>query len=314
MKSPLRTKLYVLFAASLISSTSSAKDYVGEMLMKFAQSEIVFQRAESNAPFVPVAFAEYKAYNDTEVVLDNQQTISIDQTTFAQSAVLPILASSKDIVFIGEWMNNSHIVSDSVGFESFSVTQAALPLGWLRQLDSETQMGGFIAPLGYKASLEGSSWDWQTLGGLFGRHVYSDNIWWAFGAYFDVGGIDDTYLPYLGANWQIDEKWTISAIMPWPAVLFAPSKDTLFRFGASPSGSSWKIDSGSTKINQEISGWDFGIAAEQRIHKGLWFKLEAGLGGLRALRVRDGVIDTPDLKVDASSYIKLGINFRPTMN
>lgn len=314
MKTPFPSNFLRFLLLVLLSFTANADDFLDRMMMKFSQSEIVFQRAESNAPFLPLANAQYKAYDDTKLKLDDQQSISIDQTTFAQSAILPILATSKDVVFIGEWINNSHISSKSTGFESFDVTQAALPLGWLRQVDPETQIAGFVAPLGYKATLDNSKWDWQTLGGIFSRHVYSDDTWWVFGAYFDVGGIEDTYLPYLGAFWQIDEKWSLSAIMPWPAVLFAPTKDTFFRFGASPTGSSWQVDSGSSQINQEISGWDFGISAEQRIFKNLWINLETGLGGLRALRLNNGHVSMPDLKVDSSTYIKLGINFRPSMN
>lgn len=293
---------------------AKADDFLNDMMMKFSQSEIIFQRADSNAPFLPLANVQYKAYDDTKLKLDNHQEISIDQTTFAQSAILPILATPRDVVFVGEWINNSHISSNSPDFESFDVTQAGIPIGWLRQINPETQLGGFVAPLGYKSSKDNSNWSWQTLGGLFSRHEYNKEIWWAFGAYFDVGGIDDTYLPYLGAFWQVDKRWSISAIMPWPSVLFAPTKDTFFRFGASPTGSSWQIDSGSSQINQEISGWDFGISGEQRIFKSLWLSLETGLGGLRALRINNGSVIMPDLKVDASSYVKIGINFRPSIN
>jgi hypothetical protein len=314
MKTPFPPNFLSLLLLVSLSSWANADDFLDRMMVKFSQSKIVLQRAESNAPFIPLAYAEYKIYSDTNLNLDNQQTISIDQTTFAQGAVLPILATSRDVLFIGEWVNSSQITSDTSGFESFDVAQAAIPVGWLRQLNSETQVAGFIAPLGYKASLQGSNWEWQTFGGLFGRHVYSDDIWWAFGAYFDVGGIEDSYLPYLGAFWQIDEKWSLSAIMPWPAVLFAPTKDTFFRFGASPTGSSWQIDTATAQINQELSGWDFGLSGEQRIYKNLWFKLETGVGGLRSLRLKEGKIKMPDLKVDSSSYIKLGINFRPSVN
>ncbi|KZZ67315.1 hypothetical protein A3765_18905, partial [Oleiphilus sp. HI0130] len=304
MKLRCLSRLITLFLLATLSLEASADDFLDRMMMQFSQSEIVFQRAESNAPFLPLASANYKRYNDTKLKFDNQPDISIDQTTFAQSAILPILATPKDIAFVGEWINSSNISSNKSGFESFDVTQAALPIGWLRQINQETQVAGFIAPLGYKATLDNSDWDWQTLGGLFARHVYDNDIWWAFGAYFDVGGIEDTYLPYLGAFWQIDEQWSVSAIMPWPAVLFAPTKDTFFRIGASPTGSSWQIDSGSSQINQEISGWDFGVSAEQRVFKNLWLNLETGLGGLRALRINGSHVSMPDFKVDASSYIK----------
>lgn len=314
MNISFRLKLCALFSFTLISLQSNAKDLISDMTVQFANSEIQFQRAGSNIPFLPLAYADYKDYDDTKLTLENGDTITIDQTTYAQGAVLPILASPRDVLFIGEWINKSHISSNTPGFESFDVTQAAIPLGWLHQESQDTQIGGFIAPLGYKADLNGSGWSWQTLGGAFSRHTYSDDIWWAFGAYFDIGGIDDTYLPYLGVFWQINEKLSISAIMPWPAMLYAPTKNTLFRFGASPTGSSWQVNRDTTEINQELSGWDFGISAEHRAFKSLWFKIETGFGGLRALRVETNKIKAPDLEIDASSYIKIGVNLRPSMN
>lgn len=314
MNMRFRLKIFALLSFTLISLQSNAKDLISDMATQFADSEIQFQRADSNIPFLPLAYAEYKNYDDTKLTLENDESIIIDQTTYAQGGVLPILASPEDVLFVGEWINKSHISSNSPGFESFDVTQAAIPLGWLHQESPDTQIGGFIAPLGYKADLDGSGWSWQTLGGAFSRHTYSDDIWWAFGAYFDVGGIDDTYLPYLGVFWQVNEKLSVSAIMPWPAILYAPTKNTLFRFGAAPTGSSWKVNRDTTEINQELSGWDFGISAEHRAFKSLWFKVETGFGGLRALRVETNKVKAPDFKVDASSYIKIGINLRPSMN
>ncbi len=314
MNISFRFKFCVLLGITLFSLKCNAKDLISEMAAQFANSEIQFQRAESNVPFLPLAYAEYKNYDDTKLKLEDGDTVTIDQTTFAQGAVLPILASPRDVLFIGEWINTSQISSSSPGFESFDATQVAIPLGWLHQESQDTQIGGFIAPLGYKADLDDSGWSWQTLGGAFSRHTYSDDIWWAFGAYFDVGGIDDTYLPYLGAFWQVNEKLSISAIMPWPAILYAPTKNTLFRFGASPTGSSWQVNRDTTQIAQELSGWDFGVAAEHRVFKSLWFKVEAGFGGLRALRLENDEIKAPDFKVDASSYVKIGINLRPSLN
>lgn len=307
-----RSALFVIPCLALFT-TSVCADPIDELTNRFANSEIVFQRSSSNAPFLPLAYVEVKEYSDSHIALSDDRKITVDQRTFSQSAIVPFLASPRDIIFLGEWINNSKIESDAIGLESFDVTQVALPIGWLRQTSDDNQVGGFLAPLGYKASLNESRWNWEALGGAFGRYVQDKHTWWAYGVYFNVGGIEDTYLPYLGAFWQIDDRWSLSAIMPWPAILYAPSPKTLFRFGASPTASAWRLSQDNTEVSQEISGWDFGLSGERRIYKNLWFKLEGGVGGLRALRLEDGNLRAPDLKVDASSYIKLGVNFRPSM-
>lgn len=305
--------LAIYCAVGLHSGAAHASGFFDAAMQDFSSSEIVFQRTTSNVPFMPLAYIEHKVYGDTTLVLEDKSKISIDQTTFSQSAIVPFLASPKDIIFVGEWVNNSHLKSNNASFESFDVTQAALPVGWLRQVDKRTQVGGFIAPLAYKASIENSQWSWETLGGIFSRKVHSETTWWAFGLYFNVGGLEDTYLPYLGAYFQLSDQWSLSAIIPWPAILYAPTQDSLFRFGASPTGSSWQLDQESTEISQKISGWDFGLSGEHRIYENLWLKLEGGVGGLRALRLENGDLQAPDFKVDASSYIKFGINFRPSV-
>jgi hypothetical protein len=307
-------RLPFFFIACLsLSITSASANSIEETMNRFSSSEIVFHRSSSNAPFLPLAYAELKEYSDSQIKLSDDRTINIDQRTFSQSAIAPILASPRDIIFLGEWISSSKIESDAVGLESFDVTQVALPIGWLRQTSNDNQIGGFLSPLGYKASLSESSWNWEALGGAFGRYVQDKHTWWAYGVYFNVGGIEDTYLPYVGAFWQIDDRWSLSAIMPWPAMLYAPNQKTLFRLGASPTSSAWRLSQDNAEVSQEISGWDFGLSGERRIYGNLWLKLEGGVGGLRALRLEDGDLRAPDLTVNASSYIKLGVNFRPSM-
>jgi hypothetical protein len=55
---------------------------------------------------------------------------------------------------------------------------------------------------------------------------------------------------------EVTEQWTLSAIMPWPAVLYSPTRDTLFRFGASPSGASWSLREPSGKVSFDLDSWD----------------------------------------------------------
>jgi hypothetical protein len=131
--------------------------------------------------------------------------------------------------------------------------------------------------------------------------------------YFDVGPGDDIYLPYLGASWQIDDELTISAILPWPAILYAPDRDTLWRFGAAPSGASWSLNSEQSEISFSLDNWKLGLTAERRISGGLWFAFEAGVAGFRSLRLQDGELRSAKFDIDETAYLHIGINFRPEL-
>ena len=300
-------------AIALHASALRADGFIDNWIQSFADSEIVFARSESNAPFPPIAFASVSYYNDAEVRLADGTTLSYDQKSVSQAAAAPLLVTPRDALFIGEWLSWTEFDARGTRFDSFDVLTVGIPMGWIRQVNDSWQAGGFVMPLGHKADLPGAGWGWKTMGGVFGRYVMRDDLWWGMGFYFDIGPGDDTYLPYLGASWDIDHRWTLSAVMPWPAVLYAPDTDTLFRVGASPSGSSWSLRPGADRVAFTLDSWDFGFAAERRIHGNIWLGAEAGIGGLRGLRITDGNLDLPELDIGRSPYINVNINFRPSL-
>ena len=229
---------------------------VDDWIRGFADSEIKFQRGNSNVPFIPIAFADVSFYNDMEVKVDNDTVASFNQFSVSQGAAVPILLGPRDIFAVGEWASWSSFDSDSAAFDSFDVLTVGIPVGWLRQVNPAWQAAAFVMPLGSKSTLPNASWSWQTMGGAFGRFSQREDLWWAFGFFFDVGPGEDTYLPYVGASWEVTEQWTLSAIMPWPAVLYSPTRDTLFRFGASPSGASWSLREPSGEVSFDLDSWD----------------------------------------------------------
>ena len=168
-------------------------------------------------------------------------------------------------------------------------------------------------PLGHRASLPGGDWAWETMGGILTRYVQNEHLWWAFGFYFDTGPFEDIYLPYVGVSLELSQHWTLSAIMPWPQVLFAPDDNTLFHFGASPSGSSWMLDQQQEEISYVLDSWDLGLGFEKRLSGNFWFMMAAGLGGLRGFYVTSDRQEWPDFDVEASPFLRAGINFRPSL-
>ncbi len=298
-----------LFISTPIAKAGTLDDWI----RSFADSEIQFQRPTSNVPFQPLAFVDVRFYGDTEVRREGADSLSFDQTTVSQAAALPFLIGPRDVLVVGEWIGWSEFDSHSSTFDSFRVLSIGIPVGWLRQLNDDWQAAAFVMPLGNRATLADVSWSWEAMGGAFARYVQSDHLAWTFGFFTDIGPGETIYLPYLGATWSVTDQWTLSAMMPWPALLYAPSKNALFRFGAAPSGASWSIRPDGDRASFALDSWDLGLSAGHRVYGNWWLMLGAGIGGLRGLRVTDGEWREPEVSVGSSPYINFGIDYRPAL-
>tara|TARA_R110002110_G_scaffold406421_1_gene626409 strand:- start:228168 stop:229127 length:960 start_codon:yes stop_codon:yes gene_type:complete len=307
----------LLAATALWTPLIAAQDgpgFVQGLVNQFENSDIVFQRSTSNVPFAPVAFLGGKSYGSTEVENSNRGTkLKYDVTSVSQAAGLPIVIGSRDALIIGEYLSRSEFDVHGDTTESFNVSSVGLPIAWLRQINDDWQVGAFVMPLGHNTSLPDGDWTWQTLGGVISRYVQNDRLWWAFGFYADVAPGDDFYIPYVGASWSINDRWTVSAVMPWPSVIYAPTPDLMFRLGASPSGASWSVQPDQGDVSVNLDAWDFGLSAEHRITGNFWASLEVGAGGFRGLRFEGASVEEPEIELDSGGYIGFDISYRPAI-
>ena len=198
-----RLGLSILGLLSSLPIQAGEDSLMQEIISGFKDSNIEFQRGNSHVPFFPLAILGAKNYDSFEVEVGAQLDFEYDVEHFNQSAMLPILINDNNALIVGEYLARTKFSSQSQsqnGFvaDDFSVDSVGIPIGWLSQLDSDWQAGGFVMPLAHKTSHKDADWSWEYLGGAFGRYVQSDNLWWAFGAYVNVAPGDDTYLPYLG--------------------------------------------------------------------------------------------------------------------
>jgi len=312
---PVRHPSYIpaVITLLLLVWLAPAQAGVQEWIAAFATSNFRFQRGTTNVPFPPIGYLELSRYGDTELEAGDAGVLSFDQTVISQAAGLPVLTGSRDALVLGEWVSWTRFDSNTPSFDSFEVLSLGLPLAWVRQADPDWQVAAFVFPMGHKATFSDSDWSWELMGGGFARYVQSDRLWWGFGLYADVGPGDDLYLPYLGASWSIDDRWTLSAVMPWPALLYAPDRDRLFRLGVMPSGASWTLNPDAGEVVYDLGGWDFGVGASWRLQGNIWGQVRAGYCGLRALRIDDGNLQGPDLDADATPFIGIGIEYRPAI-
>ncbi|TXS92807.1 hypothetical protein FV139_12615 [Parahaliea maris] len=292
-----------------------ANGLVDRVVEDFQQSEFVFQRSGSLVPFPPVATIGGSQYGSAEVSRsDRGEAIEYDLSTISQAAGIPWLVTERDAVIVGEYLSWSKFDLKNGPRDSFNVATVGLPVGWLRQVNPRWQTAAFVMPMGHKASLPDADWSWQVLGGAFARYVQTDRLWWAFGVYADIAPGEDFFVPYLGASLSLNNHWTLSAVMPWPAILYAPDDNWLFRFGVTPSGASWSAAPSGTSddVAMNLDAWDLGLTAERRLLKNVYLGLEAGVGGFRGFRVNDNS-SFEDIEVDAGSspFVRLQLKLRP---
>lgn len=282
---------------------------------QFKASDIKFGSAKSKVPFPPIATLGSKHYTKALAKGPNSEQLEYDVDSYRQAAGIPAMLGPKDLLVVGEYLSWTEFNVLTEGVESFEIASIGLPLGWLRQLNPDWQLATFVMPFGHYTMLpKDDYWNWQYLGGIFTRYVQSDSLWWAFGFYADIADNDeDFYTPYVGASWAINAQWTLSAILPWPSLSYAPTSDWLIRLGASPSAASWSIDLDEADANMNLDAWDFGLSVEYRFHGNFWLSAEAGAGGFRALRFSDSEVEEVDVDFSEGAFFGINIKYRPAL-
>lgn len=207
----------------------------------FTESDLVFARGFSNAPFLPVAFLGNTHYGDA-MVSEEGATPETAGTRYrvnstSQYAGIPFLLSKRSMAVLGEYVSYSNFTVENG--EDFSVASASLAAGYLYQVSPDWQVIGALVPFYNHSSLGERGKDyWQVMGGAVARYTRNDRLWWLFGVGFDDSDFGTTWLPYVGASLILNERWSVSAILPWPQVIYAPSKDWFVSLGAAYSGNS----------------------------------------------------------------------------
>ena len=316
---PLHTVAWrrvIAAAATIFISTpalATEQGFVQILINKFNDSDFSFHRSRTNVPFTPVAFLGTSRYSKAETTTPEGLDLKYDVNGVSQMAGLPILLGKRDALIIGEYLSWADFDVDGADIDSFNVGTVGIPIAWLRQADEDWQLAAFVMPRANHSSLENSNWTFQTMGGTFARWTQSDHVWWAFGFYFDIAPDDNFYIPYVGASWNINERWTLSAVMPWPAVLYAPTPDWLFRFGMSPSGASWAINPEGGDVAVNIDAWDFGLTTSRRVRGNFWVDVEVGVGAFRGLRISGSDVKDPEIDSGASWFAGMEFNYRPAV-
>lgn len=306
-------------AALLLATTATLPAAIAESFMQsridaFRASDILFQRSDSNVPFMPIAFLNASTYSEAQVTNNTTgETVSFEQQGVSAMGGVPFLPTNRDMLVTGAYVSSTQFTSEDSERDDFRVDSIGVPLGWLRQVNPRWQAAAFVMPFGHRSTQDEGNWSLQTMGGVFGRYTQHERMWWVFGVFADHSEQESYALPYVGASWSINDRWTLSAVMPWPSVMYAPTRDWLFSLGASPSGAAWSVQDQQRDVAISLDAWDFGLTVERRLHRNLWLSAKTGVGGLRGLRysTRDDDVEAPDIDVGASAFFALSLRIRP---
>ncbi|WOJ95081.1 hypothetical protein R0135_07885 [Congregibacter variabilis] len=291
-----------------------AQNFVQDTVSAFENSDIVFQRGASNAPFIPIAYLSARSYGEAQIEnTATGATLEFEQQGASAATGVPFLLGSRDALVFGAYLSSNRFETSDDSVDDFRVDTVGVPLGWFRQVNPQWQAAAFVMPLGHRSTQQSSEWTLQTMAGVFTRYTQTEKLWWAFGVFGDDNPNDSYVIPYVGASWVINPKWTLSAIMPWPAVLYAPTQDWLFRLGAAPSGAAWSLQPINNEVAVSLDAWDFGLSVERRLYKNVWLEARTGVGGLRGLRLNSdsGTLEDPDISVGSSGFFALSLKLRP---
>ncbi len=286
---------------------------VDEIVQAIASSELRFSRVNSDAPFLPLGWARHKYYSEAEFASfqGGVSPGSFRQQETSLGLVLPAYVGRRDIVLAGldagcNWFDfKSSPVSDA---EVLTLTPV---VGWLRQLDTNSQIAAFVAPMFSSALGDNSRWGADIFTGLIGTYQANDHLMWIYGGVYEYGFGSHYVYPYLGLNWLPDEHWAVALIAPWPNVTYAPNKDLFLHIGVSPGGASWRVKDNGEDMIASFGSWNLSAGAGYRLSGHFWLHGEVGLAGLRSLQINSNGKSRLDAEVDPHPVFTISFEFRP---
>lgn len=88
----------------------------------------------------------------------------------------------------------------------------------------------------------------------------------------------------------------------------------MVRLGASPSGASWSVNNANGNVALNLDAWDFSLGVARRVISNFLASLDAGVGGMRGLRLSGSKIESVVFDVDSSLYVGLSLKFRSSLD
>ncbi len=302
----------IIYAAAVIGSCLLPADpaqAVGEELIEAVmRSDFVFDRNISNVPFFPLAYLSTTYSGDNDFDQCPVADCSFSWTSISQGLGLPVWVGQQDMFLLGESLELDRLES---GGRELDLVSAGVLVAWIRQHSPSLQYGAFVyAYDGIDEDVEFNQPN-GNYAGIMARYRHEERLHSYWGVVRVSEENDALYYPYAGLDWYVGDEWSLSLLLPWPAVTYAPQRTRLYRFGALYNGSDWSRDSNGDLLQTSLGRVNFGFSYEQKLDGLLW--LEAGVGysglGRAVLQSGDGI----DFESNISNepYLRISLNFRP---
>jgi len=284
---------------------------VDSILANFHQSEFPFGRTDGNAPFPPLAWVSYQDRGESTLSL-NGQDVRFDESSLSQFLLAPLWIGQKDMIVAGEYAGWQRVTFNTPRTAERDVYTFMPILGWMRQTGPRQQVAAFVAPeYSHGADYEGHEFaEWSGYAGIIGINWTSDDFAWAYGAVGQFSEERSLLFPYVGCYWQPSPRWSVAAILPWPSVSYAPSRDYMFQVGLSPADATL-ASSPDGNLNVSYTSWNLLFSAHRRLARNYWISANAGWSGIGNFAVStDGDTET-NYDLRRGVVWSLQISFRP---
>lgn len=285
---------------------------VDDILDAIRQSEFRFARAGSEVPFIPVGWLQYRYYPSTEFRNDQGLLPPAEATEHAASlgGVVPVYVASRDMLLLGGDLAWDSIKVTSGPYRDQRIARITPVAAWLHQFGTDHTVGAFVAPIASKELEQDRPWSVNGFAGFIGMYWYSDTLQWVYGGVYETYFGEDYVYPYLGLQWNPTSQWSVSLLLPWPTLTYAPAKGWLWQLGIAPGGSSWVANDNGYESTQAFGTWNATFGVGYQLQGPWWLYLGAGRTGFRGISQTSGGNER-SLDAEPSAVYTIELQFRP---
>ena len=278
------------------------------MIEAIMRSDFIFDRNISNVPFIPLAYLTLNQQHNLEfsggcVDIDCE----FDYQSMSHGLAMPVWVGKKHMFLLGESLETKTIES---GVNSINVDSGGILAAWVSQPSVKWQAGAFIYAYRGIGDEDLAKEPKGNISGVVARYRHSVN----FHSYWGMVRLEEynneTLYPYIGFDWYIGKKWSISGLIPWPTIQYAPDKDVIYKFGAMFSGAEWAVNNNGEVLTNDFEKWDFGFAYERRLWNYVWGEIAIGYSGLGKFSISSDTDIEFDTKIEKAPFIRLALNVR----
>ncbi len=301
----------ISFSFSILMLINSQAYGFGEILLdKILRSDFIYDRGITSLPFIPIGYLS-ATHQDTltlEPCPRMEQGCEYQYQSISQGAGIPVWVGEKHMLIVGETLNVD--VFDADG-DSLTINTGGLMAAWVSQHSESWQSGAFVYHYQNLDSELRSDDTRGTYAGMVGRYRHSPTFHSYWGAVVANTVGESVFYPYFGFDWYINNRWAITAVMPWPSISYSLNETQLLRVGALVSEVSWAAKQDNSFYTQEFSQMSLGFSFEQKISRLLWAEFSAGYTGLGTLQIDTEAESKLSTDIGNQPFIKLALNVRP---